>query len=73
MSKKLWEASPETQKNMILYYRKLRALYISKKFNQKFNQKFDQKYENILKWSIKNQGDFWSSIWDFSKIKGLKE
>ena len=42
--------------------------FISKKFKKNFNQK----YENILKWSIKNPGDFWSSIWDFSEIKGFK-
>ena len=42
--------------------------FISKKFKKNFNQK----YENILKWSIKNPGSFWSSIWDFSEIKGLK-
>ena len=65
MSKKLWEASIVQKKNSLL--RKYEH-FISKKFNKKFNKK----YENILKWSIKNSGNFWSSIWDFSKIKGLK-
>ena len=65
MSKKLWEASLEQKRNSLLYkYEK----FISKKFNKKFNEK----YKNILKWSIKNPGNFWSSIWDFSEIKGLK-
>ena len=65
MSKKLWEASLEQKRNSLLYkYEK----FISKKFNKKFNEK----YKNILKWSIKNPGSFWSSIWDFSEIKGLK-
>ena len=40
--------------------------------SKQFKKNFDNKYENILKWSIKNPGNFWSSIWDFSKIKGFK-
>ena len=66
MNKKLWEASLSQKKNSQLYkYEK----FISNKFNKKFNNK----YEDILNWSIKNTGNFWSSIWDFSKIKGLKD
>ena len=65
MSKKLWEASLSQKRDSLLYsYEK----FISKKFNRKFNGKYD----NILKWSIKNPGSFWSSIWDFSHIKGIK-
>ena len=65
MIKKLWEASLSQKKNSFLYsYEK----FISKKFNRKFYGK----YENILRWSIQNSGNFWSSIWDFSKIKGFK-
>ena len=65
MSKKLWEASISLKKNSLLYKYEQ---FISKKFNKKFNAKF----ESILKWSIKNPGKFWSSIWDFSGVKGLK-
>ena len=43
--------------------------FISKKFGKKFNGD----YENILKWTIKNPGTFWSSFWDFSEIKGFKD
>ncbi len=65
MNKKLWEASPgQKKKSLLSSYEQ----FISKKFKKNFNQK----YENILKWSIKNPGDFWSSIWDFSEIKGFK-
>ena len=65
MNKKLWEASIDQKKKSLLSnYEK----FISKKFNKSFNQK----YESILKWSVKNPGDFWSSIWDFSEIKGFK-
>ena len=65
MKKKLWEASSEQKrKSLLSSYEQ----FISKKFKKNFNKK----YENILKWSIKNSGNFWSSIWDFSEIKGFK-
>ena len=65
MKQKLWEASSIQKKNSLLSNYEQ---FISKKFKKNFNQK----YENILKWSIKNPGNFWSSIWDFSEIKGNK-
>ena len=65
MAKKLWEASEYKKTNSNLYdYEK----FISKKFNLKF--KFN--YNDILNWSIKNPGIFWSSIWDYCNIKGFK-
>jgi len=65
MKKKLWEASSgQKKKSLLSSYEQ----FISKQFKKNFNQK----YENILKWSIKNPGNFWSSIWDFSEIKGFK-
>jgi len=65
MSKILWKANSETKLNSNLYrFEK----FISKKFNKKFNKN----YEKILNWSIKNLGDFWSSIWDYCKVKGIK-
>ncbi|MDC0569456.1 hypothetical protein OAO17_00800 [Candidatus Pelagibacter sp.] len=65
MKQKLWEASSDQKKNSLLSNYEQ---FISKKFKKNFNQK----YENILKWSIQNPGNFWSSIWDFLEIKGLK-
>jgi len=65
MTKKLWQASLNQKKSSILFsFEK----YISKKFNINFNTN----YQKILDWSIKNSPDFWSSFWDFSKIKGIK-
>ena len=65
MGKKLWEASKNRKTNSNLYaYEK----FISKKFNLKL----DHNYNKILNWSIKNSGKFWSSIWDYCKIKGTK-
>ena len=66
MSKKLWEASPSQKKNSLLCQYEQ---FISKKFDKKFHNK----YENILKWSIKNPGNFWDSIWDFCRIRGSKD
>ena len=65
MNKKLWEASNDQKKKSLL---SSYEQFISKRYKKKFNQK----YESILKWSIKNPGDFWSSIWDFSEVKGFK-
>ena len=65
MNKKLWEASNgQKKKSLLSSYEQ----FISKRYKKKFNQK----YESILKWSIENPGNFWSSIWDFSEIKGFK-
>ena len=65
MPKKLWEASLKQKKKSILYEYEQ---FISKKFNKKFNFS----YKGIFNWSINNTEDFWSSIWDFSKIIGFK-
>ena len=65
MTKKLWQASLSQKKNSNLF---AFENYISKKFNKKFNNDF----QKILDWSIKNSPDFWSSFWDFAKIKGTK-
>ena len=65
MTQKLWQASLNQKKNSILFsFEK----YISKKFNKNFNGD----YQKILNWSIKNSPEFWSSFWDFTKIKGVK-
>ena len=65
MSKKLWEASTKQKKDSNLFK-------FEKFISKKFKKKFHQNYSKILKWSIKNSPDFWSSFWDFSQIKGIK-
>ena len=65
MSQEIWKASSKHKKSSILFSFEN---YISKKFNKKFNCN----YQKILDWSIKNSPEFWSSFWDFSKIKGKK-
>jgi len=65
MSKILWKAKSQTKLNSNLYkFEK----FISKKFNKKFNKK----YEKILNWTIKNPDKFWSSVWDFCQVRGIK-
>ena len=65
MTQKLWQASLKQKKNSILFSFEN---YISKKFNKNFSGD----YQKILDWSIKNSPEFWSSFWDFTKIKGIK-
>ncbi len=65
MTKKLWQATSQEKKNSNLF---AFENYLSKKFNIKFKRN----YKNLLNWSIKNSSEFWSTFWDFSKIKGNK-
>ena len=65
MSKKLWEASLSIkQKSNLFKFEK----FLSKKFNYKINKN----YSKLLKWSINNLDLFWSSVWDFTNVKGKK-
>ena len=65
MTQKLWQASLNQKKNSILFSFEN---FISKKFNKNFSGD----YQKIFDWSIKNSPEFWSSFWDFTKIKGIK-
>ncbi len=65
MGKKLWEASNKRKLNSNLYK-------FENFLENRFNYKVSKNYKKILKWSIQNPKYFWSSIWDFSKIKGKK-
>ncbi len=66
MNKKLWEALPGTknQSNLFRYEK-----FLEKNYNYKPSKKF----KKLLKWSIDNYKDFWSSIWDFTGVKGEKK
>ena len=66
MNKKLWEASKVKKKNSNLYkYEKFLL--------KKHKLKVTQNYSKILNWTINNPNKFWSSIWDFTKVKGIKK
>jgi acetoacetyl-CoA synthetase len=62
---KLWEASKD-QKNKSNLFRYENFL------NQRYKIRFYKNYSKLHDWSIKNPEKFWSSIWDFSNVKGKK-
>ena len=64
-SKILWKAK-KFQKN------KSNLFKYEKFVSSKYNFKITQNYKNLLRWSIKNPKNFWSSIWDFTGAKGVK-
>ncbi len=65
MNKKLWEASKAIKnKSNLFRYEKFLA--------QNYNYNISQNYNKLLEWSITNTNNFWSSIWDFTEIKGKK-
>ena len=64
-SKILWKAK-KFQKNKSNLFRYEKFLFSKYKF------KITQNYKNLLRWSIKNPKKFWSSIWDFTGVKGIK-
>ena len=65
MHKKLWEASGviKNTSNLFKYEKFL--------FN-KFNYRPSKNFTKLLDWSINNPKEFWSSIWDFCRVKGNK-
>ena len=65
MHKKLWEAS-EIIKNTSNLFKYEKFLF------NKFNYKPSKNFTKLLDWSINNPKEFWSSIWDFCRVKGNK-
>ncbi len=66
MSQKLWEADPQTKINSNLFkFEK----FLAKKF--KYGSK--KNYKKLFDWTIKHPKLFWSSVWEFSNIKGIKK
>tara|TARA_B100000686_G_C16786312_1_gene975485 strand:- start:1422 stop:3389 length:1968 start_codon:yes stop_codon:yes gene_type:complete len=49
---------------------KLKAFF--KKLEKKKLVKYSENFNNLWKWSVNNPEIFWSEIWDFTKIKGVK-
>ncbi len=65
MYKKLWHPPDRIKKNSNLFkFEK----FISKRFSKNFNND----YEKIHEWSVKNSGQFWNNVWDFTNVKGKK-
>ncbi len=65
MQKKLWEATISQKENSNL--RSFEKFLINK-----YNFKSNKNYKKLLKWSLQNPSSFWSDIWDFAKVKGVK-
>jgi len=61
----LWKAK-KLQKNLSNLFRYEKFLHLKYKFIA------TQKFFKLHKWSINNPKKFWSSIWDFGKVKGIK-
>ena len=66
MTKKLWEASPQQKRNSNLFE-------FEKFLAKKFNYKPEQNYKKLFNWTIENPKLFWSSMWEYSDLKGIKK
>ena len=65
MPHKLWEANSQTKsKSNLFEFEKFLA--------KKFNYTPKKNYKKLYNWTIENPKLFWSSIWEFSNIKGIK-
>ncbi len=65
MPEKLWEANSSLKNNSNLFK-------FEKFISKKYKYKPSKNYKKLFKWSIKNLNYFWSSVWDFAKVKGKK-
>ena len=65
MPLKLWEANLKTKNKSNLFE-------FEKFLSSRFNYKPSKNYNKLFNWSIKNLRLFWSSVWDYSNIKGTK-
>ena len=59
----LWKCSDKKLKDSNLF--KFESF-----LKEKYGINHNNNYEQLWKWSIKNSGEFWKSIWEFSNIKG---
>ena len=65
MPQKLWEANSQIKsKSNLFEFEKFLA--------NKFNYKPEKNFKKLFNWTIKNPKLFWSSVWEFSNIKGIK-
>ena len=65
MPQKLWEANSQIKsKSNLFEFEK----YLAKKFN--YIPK--RNYKKLYNWTIKNPKLFWTSVWEFSNVKGIK-
>ena len=65
MTKKLWQASLKQKRNSNLFE-------FEKFLEKKFNYTPEKNYKKLFNWTIKNPKLFWSSVWEYSNLKGIK-
>ena len=65
MTQKLWSATNEEKISSNLYY-------YEKFLSKNYKYKLTKNYSKLLDWSVKNKEKFWSSVWDYCKVKGNK-
>tara|TARA_B100000029_G_scaffold508484_1_gene595445 strand:+ start:609 stop:2573 length:1965 start_codon:yes stop_codon:yes gene_type:complete len=61
----LWSPNEEIKKNSNLEF-------FCKKLDKKNHLKYTRNFKELWEWSINNTETFWSEVWDFTKIKGVK-
>ena len=65
MPEKLWEANLILKNNSNLFK-------FEKFISKRFKYRASKNYKKLFNWSVKNLNFFWSSVWDFTKVKGKK-
>ena len=65
MNKILWRATNKLKKKSNLFNYEN---FLSKNYKYKVTKN----YKQLFKWSINNPKLFWSSIWDYTNVKGIK-
>ena len=66
MNELLWSPSKSKIENSNLY--KFKNI-----IEKKYNLSFKTNYQDLWKWSVSNNENFWSECWDFFKINGTKK
>ena len=66
MNELLWSPSKSKIENSNLY--KFKNV-----IEKKYNLSFKTNYQDLWKWSVSNNENFWSECWDFFKINGTKK
>lgn len=63
--RKLWE-HPNPEATSLFQFKE----HISQKYNVKFNSEIDP--NSLWQWSVDNLSDFWSEVWDYTKIRASR-
>ena len=63
MTEPFWKCSDEK-------LRKSNLFKFEDFLKKKYGINYNNNYEKLWLWSVENSGEFWKSIWEFSKVKG---